>query len=307
MELIKGLPRKRIMAIALGLACLTVGSIAVWQASKVPANASSEKTQPLQERLHRGVGSEVRFASATATSEQITEAVASTADFIRWRSGLTMSDGMKQKLVEVESNVLQGRARHLTIEELTENLTTVVVDRLATVTDEEIRQAVEFSSDEDGQILSRANGKWGVLTQKELIQQARSGREWSRRGDSALRIGVRSMIEEEVNDRVSTLGAALPGQFGQARAQGFTPMQAVLIAYSVAADDPLTDSRSDITQTLRQKRIDAGQTRAQRKAQQNVSGRPYGPNGLLHPSYPYLFFNRAGVFTLLNLTEGGKN
>jgi hypothetical protein len=294
------------MAFALVMACLMVGSVVVWNASKLPASASSKK-HPLQERLQNGVGSEVRFAPAAATSEQIAAAVASTADFIRWRSGLTMSDGMKQKLMEAESNVLQGKVRHLTTEELTDNLTAAVVDRLATLTDEEIRHAAEVSSDEYGQIMSRANGKWGVLSQNELIQQARSGRDWSKRGDFALRTGLRSMIEEEVNDRVSMLGAALPEQFGQARAQGFTPMQAILIAYSVAADDPLTDSRSDITRMLVQKRMDAGQTRAERRAQKNVSGRPYGPHGLLHPSDPYLFFNKAGIYRLLNLSEGGKN
>ena len=311
MRLIKDLPRKRLMAIALVIACVLVAGIAVWYTSKLPAEASSaassKDNRALQERLHKGVGSEVRFASAAAQPAQIAEAVGSTADFIQWRSGLRMSDGMKQVLVEAESNVLQGRVRHLTIEELTDNLTAAVVERLATLTDEEIRHAAEVSSDEDGEVLSRANGKWGVLTQNELIQQAKSGREWSRRGDSALQIGLRSMIEEEVNDRVSTLGTALPEQFGQARSQGFTPMQAILIAYSIAADDPLTDSRSDITQMLLRRELNAGQTREQRKAQKNVSGRPYGPHGLLHPSHPLLFFNKAGIYTLLNLSEGGKN
>jgi hypothetical protein len=298
------------MALALVLACAVVGGVALWRASRLPAEAStaevtSKNKQNLPERLQKGVGSEVRFASAAATSKQVAEAVGSTADFIYWRSGLRMSDGMKQKLVEAESNVLQGRVKHLSIEELTDNMTATVVERLATLTDVEIGQAAEVSSDEQGQILSRANGKWGVLTQKELIRQAKAGREWSQRGDVALRTGLRSMIEEEVNDRVSTLATALPEQFGRVTVQGMTPMQALLIAYSVAADDPLTDSRSDITQLLMQQRMDAGQTRAQKRAQKEISGRPYGPHGLLHPSAPYLFFNRAGVFKLLNLSEGG--
>src|SRR6185295_12454752 len=102
-------------------------------------------------------------------------------------------------------------------------------------------------------------------TKQELIRQARSGREWSRRGDSALGAALRPMIEEEVNDRAVTLGAALTEQFGQASTQGVTPVQALLIGYSVAADDPLTDSRSDIAQALVQKRIDTRQTREQKK------------------------------------------
>lgn len=306
MRLIKGIKRRRLMAIALTVACVTLGSVAIWRASSRPAEASSKDKQGLQERLHKGVGSEVRFASADATPEQIEAAVKSTGDFIYWRSGLKMSDQTRKDLAKAEGDVLKGKAKHITLDELTDRLTQVAVDRLATLTDEEIRHAAEVSSDENGEILSRADGKWGVLTKQDLIRQARSGREWSRRGDSALRAALRPMIEEEVNDRAATLGAALPEQFGQASAQGITPSQALLIGYSVAADDPLTDSRSDITQALVQKRMDTGQTREQKKAQKDVSGRPYGPRGLVHPSAPHLFFNRAGVDKLLNLSEGGK-
>jgi hypothetical protein len=306
MSLIKGIQQRRLTAIALIVACVTVGGLAFWHASKLPAEASSAKDkQQSQERLQRGVGSEVRFASAAAKPEQIAEAVASTAEFIHWRSGLRMSDETKEKLVEAESNALNGKAQLITLGELSDNLTAAVTDRLATTTDEEISWAADVSSDKDGDIMSRADGKWGVLTKKELIQQAKSGRAWSQRGDSALRTGLRSMIEEEVMERAVTLGAALPEQFGQARAQGITPTQALLIAYSVAADDPLTDSRSDIEQLLVQKRINDGQTREQRKAQKNVSGRPYGPRGLLHPSAPSLFFNKAAIDSLLNRSEGG--
>jgi hypothetical protein len=113
------------------------------------------------------------------------------------------------------------------------------------------------------------------------------------------------MIEEEVSDRAVKLGAALPEQFGQAGAQGVTPTQALLIAYSVAADDPLADSRGDIEQMSVQTRMEARQTREQKKAQKNVSGRPYGPRGWAHPSASNIFF-KSGVEKLLSRSEGGK-
>jgi hypothetical protein len=298
MRLIKGLQRRRSMAIALAVAFVLVGGAAVWHASKLPAEASSEDKQELHKRLRKGVGSEVRFASAAANPQQIDEAVRSTDEFIYWRSGLRMSDETKKRLAKAESDVLKGKAKHITLDELTDNLTTAVMDRLTILTDEEIQQAADASAGEYGEIRSRADGKWGVLTKKELIQQAKSGRDWSQRGDSTLRAGLRTMIEEEVSDRAIKLGAALPEQFGQAGAQGITPTQALLIAYSVAADDPLTDSRGDIEQMLIQKRIDARMTREQKKAQKNVSGRSYGRHGWLHPSGAHLFF-KAGVEKLL--------
>lgn len=321
MRFVKGSQRRRLTAIALVVACAIVGGIAVWQASKrsveassialgqkskLPAQASSEDKQHLQARLRKGVGSEVRFASTAAKPAQIEAAVESTADFIYRRSGLRMSAETKKNLVKAESSVLKGTARYITLDELTDNLTAVVAERLTTLTDKEIWQATEVSSDEQGQIMLRADGKWGVLTRKDLTRQAISGREWGKRGDSALRSTLRSMIVEELDNRVSTLGTALPEQFGQADSQGITPTQALLLVYSVAADDPLTDSQSDIEQMILQMRMDAGQTREQKRAQKNVSGRPYGPHGLLHPSAPHLFFNKASLGKFLKLSEGGE-
>ncbi len=297
MSLIQGLRRRSATALALVAALVIVGL------STEASPKADEQASPA--RLRRGVGGEVRFASAASKPEQIDEAVGSANEFIYWRSGLRMSDETKKRLTKAESNVLKGKIKHITLGELTDNLTTAVVDRLATLTDEEIELAAESSSDEHGEIRSRADGKWGVLTKRQLIQQAKSGREWSRQGDSALRGALRRMIEEEVNNRAAVLSAAIPEQFGRAVKQGVTPTQALLIAYSVAADDPLTDSRSDIEQIIVQKRMDARVTREQRKAQKNVSGRPYGPRGLVHPSAPQLFF-KAGIENLLNRSEGGK-
>ena len=305
MRLIEGLQRKRAMAVALAAAFVIVGGAGAWYASKTPAEASSNGKQDLKERLRKGVGSEVRFASAASRPEQVEEAVASTADFIYWRSGIRMSEETKKRLAKAESDVLKGKAAHITLGDLTDNLTSAVVERLATATDEEIELAADASATANGEISARADGKWGVLTKDEFIRQARSGREWSRQGDSALRVALRPMVETGVNERASALGAALPAQFGQAGTQGVTPTQALLIAYSVATDDPLADSRGDITQMVIEKRMEARMTREQKKAQKNVSGRPYGPRGFVHPSAGSLFL-KAGVDKLLSLGEGGK-
>ena len=302
MSLISGLGRRPSIVIATVLSFLVLGGIAVWNASKQPAQASAEDKQNLHKQLRKGLGSEVRFASAP---ENTSDAVESAADFIHWRSGLELSGEAKNKLAQAESDVLRGASRRISVNELTDNMTSVVVDRLATLTDEEIRWATDVSSDANGQMRSRADGKWGVLSKKQLMQQAKAGREWSQRGDVALRHALRSMLEEEVNDRVSTLSEGLPEQFGQVGKKGLTPTQALLIAYSVATDDQLNDSRSDMQQALVQQRIDEGLTREQ-KQKQKVSGRPFGPNGYLHPSAPQLFLGNGGLDKLLNLSKGGK-
>jgi hypothetical protein len=304
MSLIKGLRRRPLIAIATVLAFLASAGITAWYSSRLPAKASAdEDKQHLQNQLRKGIGSEVRFA---ARPEQADEAVASAADFINWRSGMKLTNGFKKRLAKAESDVLNGKSPYITVDELTDDMTAVIVDRLATLTDEEIEKAAEASSDASGEVRSRADAKWGVMSKEDLILQAKAGREWSRRGEVGLQLELRPMIEGEVNDRVSTLSAALPEQFGNANSQGVTPTQALLIAYSVAADDPLTNSRSDIAQMLMEKRMSERQTREQRKAQKDVSGQPYGRKGLLHPSAPDLFFTKSAIDKLLNLNEGGK-
>ena len=293
------------MAIALAAAFVIAGGVAVWRASKLPAEAFSVDKQNSKERLRRGVGSEVRFASAASNPGQVDEAVKSAADFIHWRSGLRMSDETAKKLSKAESDVLKGKAQRITLGELTDDLTSAVVDRLATATDEEIEQAADASTDVNGEIRSRADGKWGVLTRDEFIRQAKSGREWGQQGDSALRVALRPMIEEGVNERAAALGLVLPEQYGQAGTRGVTPTQALFIAYSVGTDDPLADSRGDIEQAFVQRRMEARQTREQKKAQKNVSGRPYGERGAMHPSAAPLFFKTA-VDKLMSRAEGGK-
>ena len=301
MSLIKGLQRRPSIAITTVLACVVV-AVAVWQTSRFAATASSGDKQNLQKQLRQGVGSEVRFASR---AEQADDAVASAADFIYWRSGLKMSDDMKKKLAKAERDVLNGKSRYITAAELTENMTTAVVDRLTTITDAEIQEMTDASSDPNGEIRSRADGKWGILSKKDLIQQAQAGREWSRREDIGLQTGLHSLIEGEVNNRVNTLSTLLPEQFGNASSQGVTPTQALVIAYSVATDDPLTNSRSDMAEELKQRRMEERQTREQWKAQ-NLSLRPYGPRGWQHPSAPQLFFTKGSVNKLFNLNEGGE-
>ena len=303
MSLIKGLKRRPSIVIATVLAFLVLGGVAIWHASKRPAEASSEKKEHFKNELRKGVGSEVRFA---LRPEQASEAVESAAGFIRSRSGLMMSDDFKKKLAQAESDVLSGKSRYITVDELTGNMTAAVVDRLGTLTDEEIQQAVEGSADPTGEIRSRADAKWGVMSKKDLLRQAKAGRQWSQRGDSGLELGLHGMIEGEVNSRVNALTTNLPEQFGNANAEGLTPLQALLIAYSVAIDDPLTNSRSDLAQMLVQKRMDEGITREQRQAQKNASNLPYGPNGFVHPSGLHVFFTNDSVDRILNLNEGGK-
>ena len=84
------------------------------------------------------MGSEVRFASQPDETE---EAVESAAEFIYWRSGVRLSDDTKKRLAKAEKDVLSGKSPRINTIELTDDMTSAVVDRLATLTDAEIQAA----------------------------------------------------------------------------------------------------------------------------------------------------------------------
>jgi hypothetical protein len=308
--------RGRIVLVVLGLALLgttlfTAGKMRV-SAGPQPdgaldsrAHANADRPN-LHERVRNGLGSEVRFATPNDSSAQVQESVESVAHFIFQRSGLSMSTETKKRLAQAENAALKGSNSRLSLDQLSDTFTEILANRVATLSDAEIEQAANIYTNRDGLISSRSSGKWGTLQRSDFISQVKAARDWSQRGDQVLRTAVRTLVSEEINDRATYLSAALPEQFGQISERGVTPLQAVLIGYSVVADDPMTDSRSEIARRIRQERIDTNMTLAEARAQGRTSNIPYGANGFFYASPVYLAFDRAAVETLLNSVEGGQ-
>jgi hypothetical protein len=114
------------------------------------------------------------------------------------------------------------------------------------------------------------------------------------------------MVADEVKKRLDDLSEALPEQLGNSEVDGVTPTQAVIIAYSIAADDPLSDSQSDIKEMKAEQNMALKRTRAAEKAQKQDSGRPYGPNGFAFSTPAHLVMNKKTVDKLISRTEGGN-
>jgi hypothetical protein len=315
MKFIKSLRRSRWLIVTLVLASAVLASAAVWRAWAVtPGDGTSssslseeEKKQKFHQRLRRGVGSEVRFANPGASDEKVKESVDSVAAFIYQRADLKMSDETKNRLAKAEKDVLKGKSPRLSVDELTDTFTDIVTEQVATLTDEDIDKAINtYRANSQGEITSRASGKWDFLSRAEFVSQVEAAREWSRNGDAALRAALRPMVEGEVKDRVTGLREALPEQFGQAETDGVTPAQAVLIAYSVAADDPLSDSQSDLKELMVRQRMSAKQTKEEQKLRHLDSGKPYGVNGFFYSSPVHRLLNKAAVDKLLARGKGGR-
>ena len=93
--------------------------------------------------VRAGVGSEVRFASAGARTDDVRASLDSMVEFIRYRSGFELNDEVKGQLARMEERVLNGKGQRIAVDELGNLFTTILVERLHNCTDAEIEQAAE--------------------------------------------------------------------------------------------------------------------------------------------------------------------
>ena len=110
---------------------------------------------------------------------------------------------------------------------------------------------------------------------------------------------IASRITLEVERKVNTLSDASPESFGSAKSS-LTPLQAMLIAYSVVTDDPLACDQAGLNAKMQS---------TQQGISQMIGGpyssptdqRAYGENGYLYSSLASLALNDATMNRILTL------
>jgi hypothetical protein len=117
--------------------------------------------------------------------------------------------------------------------------------------------------------------------------------------NTLIKAAATRMASTEVQGRVKVLRAAVPEEFGAAATSGFTPLQAVLIAYSAASDDPMSYSAANL-----QKRMQFTHDILEKHTGQHYPAPDghyaYGPNGYIYSSPLDLIFDDQTVNMLLN-------
>lgn len=296
--------RTRIFAVLLGIVCVSLTSLAFWNAAAFHSSSPlKDQSNSASNKLREGLGSEVRFSAASASSEEIRASVESAASFIAARSGLVMSEETRAELETMEQQTLKGGHARIGIGEFTNALTDTLVERISALTDQDINFAsTVLKVNANGGIMLRATGKF-YATAEEFDQQAKAFRDPSRKNDKALRASVDAVLREEVQGRMKFLGEGMPEQFGNAPGLGLTPLQALLVAYSVVADDYLEFSQTELQKIVKSPASIKGDPHG--RIPQN--GRAYGPFGRLFSTPANLVFNKTTVSSLLGHFQKGGN
>lgn len=311
MKLFDAIQRTRYVALILSLICVATVAGLAWSPMASKKNRKeedfrtrSEIKRVLHAQIRDGLGKEVEFAGKKSTAQEVRDSVESAASFIRERSGLEFSDKVKEKLATLESESLSGSSPAISPAGLTDVLADTAVERLSNVSDADIDLAASALSQSDGEVILRGNGR-GHTTSSEFVKQAKAMRNLSRQGDPIVYEAIHKEVEAAVTERVKTYSRALPEQFGDMENNGVTPLQAVLITYSVVSDDLLAGSsntlKHQVEKTHRTKKS-LGLARDDAKP-----GKAYGKKGTLFAAPVDLVLDEATMTKLLDrVREGGK-
>jgi hypothetical protein len=245
------------------------------------------------EGVQKGLGSEVSFAAPGDSYEQIVAAVESVDSFVHARSDLKMSQETKARLVTMEQETLSGASRRIQAEDLSAALADTLVERFSELTDRDIDYAARTMQQRDELLVLRMNGDHAA-TREGFVTAVNALREQSRQGDEAAREAFLTVLNEQLTDRMDLFEGGAPKQFAGAKDEGVTPLQALVITYSIAADDDLSGSRDEIT-------------RAAVSGYNPTRAKAFGTNGRIFSSPIRLLFNKQTMTGLLDrLEKGGR-
>nr|MBA3242129.1 hypothetical protein [Acidobacteriota bacterium] len=118
--------------------CVVVLAASAWRSSALKNNDKAARAQQFHARVRDGIGREVFLPTRGNSSGQVRAAVNSVAIFIERRSGVRLDGAIKNRLSEMEERILTGSGRPLTSDELSDVITAAELERLSTLSDQEI-------------------------------------------------------------------------------------------------------------------------------------------------------------------------
>lgn len=298
--------KSRLATAALFVVCAALLGLGIWplkliqigQAGQPNTTKLEYDARQVTDQMRRGIGRQVRFASAGDSLETVTASVWQVDKFIFERSGLKMSQQTRERLTAMESGAVKGESRRIGLDELTDVLTETAVERLSTLSDQEIEDSRKTFLAGGQNIHTRASG--GLLSPEEFVEQAKALRDEAQRQDKMVRSQARDFIAREVQSRADLLSRALPEVFGRASREGITPLQAVVFTYSIASDDQLNGSKDELQETVRAINQAKGKT-----VKNPAAERAYGVNGRVFATPVNLLFNSKTFSSLLDRIEKG--
>lgn len=273
-----------------------------------------------QEAFHQKVrnGLAQLNVSNSSSFSAVSSQTENLANLIYNRSGVTITQSNKENLRDAEQ-LFRQQNKGVTPQQLTQIIADMAVERLQNSTDNEARDLVETLKGFDApdlperfrntdNVKPRANGN-GYMSATTFAGQLNNIRNISQQNDPQAVSNVRTSIYyyalRLVNQRVEMIASADVQNFGNLRNK-IKPADALLITYSVVADDLIAGSQNELVEKMQNLQLAASQAvKSPYPKPQNYKA--YGTNGYLYSSPVGLVLNESTVNRLLNLIKERAN
>jgi hypothetical protein len=308
--------------------CITAAVASVWRSSAVRTDDKRAKRARFLARVRDGVGREVRLSAPGDSSGQVLAATTSVANFIEKRSRVKLSESVKERLAVLEERTLNGAARRLLTTELSQIITTILFEKLLELSDGEVSVVVETLRGFNAPGLPKKQSRNFKLPGGIAFFMAESEKAHVQKIETQIKsvrnqLGTpagdvfRGMASRVIRERVAGharyLSEGVPEAFGNmwdvandresdGANSGVTPLQAMLVTYSLVSDDYLGDS--EVSLERRMKSLQKGLSESAGEPYPDPAGhRPYGVNGYLFSSPLDVMFDEQTINRLLDRVE----
>lgn len=312
--------RARHFVLVLGVLALAIAGLSIWRSAAIQKDNPAEMKRQFHARIRDGVGREVKFASPGDPAGAIHASVNSVDNFIFKRSGIKLNGPTKNRIAEMERRALTGTTKRVSAADLGDILAATLLERVSSLTDDEILHADDcLRGFKAPDLPQRYRGRSAIhypgylipISTEKFVTQVKAMRDQANSPlGEVYRGAVRNVVDDHSQKTLSMLSEAVPEQFGggwdantnSPGTVGFTPLQAVLIAYSLAGGDYLSDSEANLNKYLLG--IQIGLTRISGEPYPRPEGHfAYGVNGYLDSTPLDLVFDERTVNRLLDRIE----
>ena len=310
------------LCITLVIFTLLISGVLFWKTSFTSGTTNDEAFR----QGMRNALAEINFSTGNAPVS-VSTTTNNLANFINYRTGIQLSQTNKNLLIQNEQSALDNSKR-IDKFQLAQILTDVAYEKLVTLSDADINNMSEnlrgfnapnMPPDYQGFrdfVHLRADGE-GTMQPSQFINQLKSIRDnqiaYNRKQTassqwlvSLQRQSLLSHIESEITQRAASLVSAEPNFFGGSANFDMTPTQAMLLTYSVAADDMLVGSQTEL-----QQKMAAHQQFVSRYGNQPYPGsqgqHAYGVNGYIYSTPVNIVLNDSTTTRILNLIQERGN
>jgi len=243
------------------------------------------------------------------------------SDFIYYRSGASLSTANKETLRQSEQ-LFWNESKRVSQQELAQILTDVAFEKLVTLSDQDVDNVTDilrgfndpsmpaaFQAHRN-KVTLRANGE-GTMDPQYFAAQLKYARDaqidYNQNGRGSYppllvqtnRAALYNRIVNDVSNRVASLSAADPDTFESSKSD-LTPVQAILVAYSVASSDLLAGNQAELQQKMSERQQAASQF-AQAQYPSPQGHRAFGVNGYIYSSPLNYLFDDMSVRRVLDL------